>query len=140
MHDSLGERIKEMRLKRGMKINELAEKIRIPLYDEDGQVISYKNYTGTSISYIENNKQRPSIDVVMAISDCLRVSIDWLARGEEYTGEEMKSTSQEQLHLSYEVATPEQVILLTKKINDLGERVQKNEDRLSIVESRLEEV
>ncbi|MGG1650658.1 helix-turn-helix transcriptional regulator [Paenibacillus sp. NRS-1775] len=131
--ETLGERINFIRTKRMIRISELAEMIKIPVFDKSGNVIDYKSYTKTSLSLIENNKQRPSIDVVTAISDILGVSIDWLARGVEYEGEKMLSLSQEKLQFHLEITGEE-------KLNSFEKLVKEMRDSLKIYDDKIKEL
>ncbi|MDP9676936.1 transcriptional regulator with XRE-family HTH domain [Paenibacillus jamilae] len=127
--ETLGERINFIRTKRGIRISDLAEMIKIPVYDKNGNVIDHKSYTKTSLSLIENNKQRPSIDVVTAISDILGVSIDWLARGVEYEGEKLESLGQEKLRHLFETTSEEELNKFDELIRAMKQRnTEKKED------------
>ncbi|MDR6779299.1 MULTISPECIES: helix-turn-helix domain-containing protein [Paenibacillus] len=139
MNETLGERINLIRTKRGLKIGELAEMIKIPVFDKDGNVVTHKNYTKTSLSLIENNKQRPSIDVVTAISDILGVSIDWLARGIEYDGKKLKTFEQEKLGFLFETTSEGDLNTFDKFIKATMKQMKEYDDRIDDIEKRFKQ-
>jgi len=63
-----GERIKELRKKRGLNQSELAEIVKS---------------STTMISMIEANKSKPTIELLTEFSDFFNVSIDYLVTGKE---------------------------------------------------------
>ncbi|QNR65563.1 helix-turn-helix transcriptional regulator [Paenibacillus peoriae] len=138
--ETLGERINFARTKRGLTLKGLAAKLQIPVYDKNGQLIGVKNYTDTSLSYIENNKQRPSIDVMVAISDCLGVSIDWLARGEEYSGVKMETYGQEKLKFLFDITPKEELDNLDKFIQEMRNNLMLNNDKIEKLEEKITQI
>ncbi|MDN4086014.1 helix-turn-helix domain-containing protein [Paenibacillus polymyxa] len=137
MNETLGERINFIRTKLGIRISELAEMIKIPVFDKSGNIIDYKTYTKTSLSLIENNKQRPSIDVVTAISDILGVSIDWLAKGVEYEGEKMLSLSQERLRFHLEITGERELGGIEKLVKEMRDSLMMYDDKIKEIEKHL---
>lgn len=81
--ETLGERIRHLRNKEGLSMYTLSSLIYVPVRDKDGEIIDTRPTTGTTISNIENNKHRPSLDMAVALADFFEVSLDWLIRGEE---------------------------------------------------------
>ncbi|WP_158657693.1 helix-turn-helix domain-containing protein [Paenibacillus sp. lzh-N1] len=135
--ETLGERINFIRTRRGIRISDLAEMIKIPVFDKSGNVINYKSYTKTSLSLIENNKQRPSIDVVTAISDILGVSIDWLARGVEYEGKKLESLGQEKLRFLFETTSEEDLNKFDEFIRAIKQQMKEYDGKIDDIEKRL---
>lgn len=45
------------------------------------------NISREALSYYENGKRSPDIDMLVTLSDYFNVSIDYLIRGREYDGE-----------------------------------------------------
>lgn len=60
MGESLGERIKNLRIKIGLTQEELAEKL---------------NITSTHMGYIEQNRRKPSFEMLLRIAGALRVQV-----------------------------------------------------------------
>ncbi|MGV2887131.1 helix-turn-helix domain-containing protein [Paenibacillus taichungensis] len=80
--NTLGERVKALRNKQNLSMEALANRLLVATYDnETGEFVSYKKSKSATISNIENNKNRPSVDLALAIADYFEVSIDWLIRG-----------------------------------------------------------
>ncbi|MHB0943207.1 helix-turn-helix domain-containing protein [Paenibacillus sp. ALE1] len=138
--ETLGERINFARTKRGLTLKDLAAKLQIPVYDKNGQLTGVKNYTDTSLSYIENNKQRPSIDVMVAISDCLGVSIDWLARGEEYRGVKMETYGQERLKFLLNTTPKVDLDGFDEFIQELRNNLMLNNDKIEKLEEQINKI
>lgn len=69
MINSIGERVKALRIKRGMNQTEL------------GNLLGVKQVT---VSMIEKNTNKPTIAQLEVLSDYFGVSIDWIVKGVEY--------------------------------------------------------
>ncbi|MDY8021306.1 helix-turn-helix transcriptional regulator [Paenibacillus polymyxa] len=88
---SLGERVRLLRTRNKLNMEELAEKLVLPVYDkESGEIIGSKSTSKASISNLEKDKHRPNVDLAIAIADYFDVSLDWLLRGENYTPKKSK--------------------------------------------------
>jgi len=59
----LGQRIKELRIERGLKQKEVAEKLEV---------------THAAIGNYESGKREPNIDLLIRLADCFDVSVDYL--------------------------------------------------------------
>lgn len=104
---NLGKILKELREKKGISINNLAEKIGV---------------SGSHISQIENDKSSPSISVLKKISDILGVPITYFFSGEK-TSSVIRENERKKLvlpnsSLTYELLSPADIkdfqLLLTK--------------------------
>ena len=76
---SLGDKIKQLRKKRGLSQTELAEKIGI---------------ASAHLSRLETGKFQPSIDVLKKLSETLQVSADYLLSAQELPSLELKLEDQ----------------------------------------------
>lgn len=86
--NTLGERVKALRNKHNLSMEALANRLQVATYDkETGEFIAYKKSKSATISNIENNKNRPSVDLALAIADYFEVSLDWLITGEDRTSD-----------------------------------------------------
>lgn len=124
MKDSIGDRVRFLRLKKGLTMEMLAETLKIPIVNENGNVSDYKHVTKATIGNLENNRNKPNIDLIIAISDYFNVSTDWILKGQEHKGEKLGVLSQEELKFNFAI-TPEdklkEIELEIKKIrSDLG--------------------
>ncbi|NMI04831.1 helix-turn-helix transcriptional regulator [Paenibacillus sp. SZ31] len=81
--NTLGERVKKLRNEQNLSMEALANRLQVATYDnETGEFVSFKKSKSATISNIENNKNRPSVDLALAIADYFKVSIEWLIRGD----------------------------------------------------------
>ncbi|MEK4433016.1 helix-turn-helix transcriptional regulator [Paenibacillus sp. FSL M7-0802] len=81
--DSLGERVRLLRIQSKLNMEELAAELKLPVYDkETGEIIEYKSISKASISNLEKGKHRPNVDMAIAIAKFFGVSLDWLLLGE----------------------------------------------------------
>ncbi|MBP1308929.1 transcriptional regulator with XRE-family HTH domain [Paenibacillus sp. 1182] len=83
--NTIGERLYFLRRNARLSMQELASKLRIPLYDEENkEIIAYKAVAQSTINNIEKDINRPSSDIIIAICKYFGVSSDWLLTGKEY--------------------------------------------------------
>ncbi|PQP80269.1 hypothetical protein C0Q44_28045 [Paenibacillus sp. PCH8] len=60
----------------------LAKVMRIPIREQGSNVITeYKSTTSASISNIEKDRHRPSLDMAIALCEHFNVTLDWLILG-----------------------------------------------------------
>lgn len=64
-------------------MDELARNIHIPVVGA-GDVVAYRTITSATISNIENDKNNPSADIIIALSEYFNVSTDWILKGKEF--------------------------------------------------------
>jgi len=83
---TLGERIKYLRTQKGLSMDALRKALVIPLQDEDEdeELIGFARISTATISNLENNKHKPTSDIVVALSRFFNVSCDWLLTGKEF--------------------------------------------------------
>lgn len=80
--NTIGERVRELRTKKRLSMDALAKSIAIPLREKDtNRILAYKPTTSASISNIENDRHRPSLDMAIALAEFFQVSLDWLILG-----------------------------------------------------------
>ncbi|MDP9675128.1 transcriptional regulator with XRE-family HTH domain [Paenibacillus jamilae] len=92
--DSLGERVRLMRMKKRLSMEKLATELILPVKDkETGEIVSSKKTTSATISNIENDKHSPSLEMAVALADYFDVSLDWLVRGKDYDKRDISNQS-----------------------------------------------
>lgn len=68
--NTIGERVRELRTKKRLSMDALAKSIAIPLREKDtNKILAYKPTTSASISNIENDRHRPSLDMAIALAE-----------------------------------------------------------------------
>lgn len=105
-NDSIGNRVRFLRLSKGLTMDELANQI------------THTKVTKATIGNLENDRNKPGIDLIIALSKFFGVSTDWILTGEEFQGERMQSLPHEELKLHY-ATTPED------KIRELEDSIKK---------------
>ncbi|MDN4086015.1 helix-turn-helix domain-containing protein [Paenibacillus polymyxa] len=70
--DSIGKRVKLLRLQHSMSMSELAEALNIKI-------------SQSTVSNIEADKVSPNAEVIIALSQYFNVSTDWLLTGQEWS-------------------------------------------------------
>lgn len=80
--NTIGERVRELRTKKRLSMDALAKSISIPVREKDtNNILAYKPTTSASISNIENDRHRPSLDMAIALAEFFGVTLDWLILG-----------------------------------------------------------
>ncbi|MEK4433014.1 helix-turn-helix domain-containing protein [Paenibacillus sp. FSL M7-0802] len=70
--DSIGKRVKLLRIQHNVSMNELAENLNIKI-------------SQSTISNIESDKVSPNAEAIVALSQYFNVSTDWLLTGKEWS-------------------------------------------------------
>ncbi|WP_339198476.1 helix-turn-helix transcriptional regulator [Paenibacillus sp. FSL P4-0176] len=89
--NTIGKRVRFLRDQKCKTVSEVINGVKIPLYDENGEEYGCKTLTKGTIGNLENDRNKPSIDLVIALSNYFDVSTDWLLKGKEY-GEQLMNT------------------------------------------------
>ncbi|KAF6626978.1 helix-turn-helix transcriptional regulator [Paenibacillus sp. EKM208P] len=83
--NTIGERLFVLRKSVNLTMQELASKLRIPLYDEQNkEILGYKGVAQSTINNIEKDINKPNSDIIIAICNFFEVSTDWFLTGKEY--------------------------------------------------------
>jgi transcriptional regulator with XRE-family HTH domain len=82
---TLGERIKHLRIQKGLSMDGLRSALAIPMQEEDEELIAFVKISTATISNLENNKHKPTSDIVVALSRFFKVSCDWILTGKEFS-------------------------------------------------------
>jgi len=105
---SLGERMKYLRDRKKLTLDQLALQLSIPVYDKE-KIVNHKPVTSGTISNLENNKHRPHVDLISVIAKFFDVSLEWLVNGKEFLGEKTPSLEQLKLKDMFAKMTPEEL-------------------------------
>jgi transcriptional regulator with XRE-family HTH domain len=83
-------------------MDELARNIHIPIPVPTNSPKAYltKTITSATVSNIENDKNNPSADIIIALSDFFNVSTDWILKGKEFVKKERHIELTEELYAS----------------------------------------
>lgn len=119
MLESIGSRTRFLRIRKGLTVEMLIEDLKIPMYDENNNHIGFKKVTKGTIGNLENDRNKPNVDLIIALSDYFEVSTDWILKGKEYEGVKMRSQSEEELQLFYDTTKEEVIQELEQTINKL---------------------
>lgn len=79
---TIGQRVRHLRQQKEISMDELAKSIRIPVMD--GELTMHRSTTSATISNIENDKNNPSAEIIIALSNFFKVSTDWILTGKEF--------------------------------------------------------
>ncbi|PYY28372.1 helix-turn-helix domain-containing protein [Paenibacillus illinoisensis] len=79
--DTIGERIRFLRNKDGLSMDQLADRIKLPIIKSGEELSTTKSVTSATISNAENNKHSPSLELIIALSRYFDVTLDWLVLG-----------------------------------------------------------
>lgn len=80
--NTIGDRIKFLRNKEKLSMEQLANKIKLPII-KSGQIeVNTKSVSSATISNAENNKHSPSLELIIALAKYFDVTLDWLVLGE----------------------------------------------------------
>lgn len=126
MIDSIGSRTRFLRIQAGLTVEMLIDKIQIPVYDTENKIISTKKVTKGTIGNLENDRNRPSIDLIIKLSEFYGVSTDWILKGSEHEGKKMRSQSEEELQFYYDNTRSEVIFELEQMINKLRGDINKD--------------
>ncbi|MET3209869.1 UNVERIFIED_CONTAM: transcriptional regulator with XRE-family HTH domain [Paenibacillus sp. PvR008] len=119
MLETIGSRARFLRIRHRLTVEMLIEDLKIPIYDENNNLAGYKKVTKGTIGNLENDRNKPNVDLIIALSDFFSVSTDWILKGKEYEGIKMRSQSEEELQLYYDTTKDEVVRELEQTINKL---------------------
>lgn len=117
---SIGYRVRFLRNSVNLTMEQLANKIMLPVLDKTtGDVLGSKPVTSGTISNLENDKHKPNMDLILALSDFFDVSTDWLIRGSEWKGRLMDNLSDEETQKFYDSIRDERLRELEEMIKEL---------------------
>ncbi|MGV2885458.1 helix-turn-helix domain-containing protein [Paenibacillus taichungensis] len=97
MLNTIGQRVRFLRVKDSKTVENLVDDLDIPIYSEQGEIIGYKKVTKGTIGNLENDRNRPNLDLVTAISDYFGVSLDWIVKGKEHEGRKLSDPTREEV-------------------------------------------
>lgn len=135
--ESIGSRVRHLRQKAGLSMDELAKNILMPSKDSD----LLKPTTSATISNIENGRNNPSADIIIALSDFFNVSTDWILKGKEF----VKSSGLDSLdipmakfeELQITSVGREQILHIAGKINERSRDVIELYNKLQVVSEEV---
>lgn len=94
--NTIGKRVRFLRNQKCKTVNEVVNGVKIPLLNENGEEYGCKTLTKGTIGNLENDRNKPSVDLVVALSDYFNVSTDWILKGKEF-GDPLACTEQDNL-------------------------------------------
>ncbi|MCG7377414.1 helix-turn-helix domain-containing protein [Paenibacillus sp. ACRSA] len=119
MLDSIGKRVRFLRMKKMKTVNDLVNEIKIPVYNQYGEIASYKQVTKGTIGNLENDRNDPNIHLIIAISEYFDVSVDWILKGKEHEGQKLGDPSREELQFVLDNTKQEIIQELEEKIREI---------------------
>ncbi|MCC3256830.1 helix-turn-helix domain-containing protein [Paenibacillus polymyxa] len=117
MLETIGSRARFLRIRKGLTVETMIEDLKIPVFDENNNLSGYKKVTKGTIGNLENDRNKPNIDLIIALSDYFEVSTDWILKGREYEGVKMRSQTEEELQFFYDTTKEEFIQKLEETIN-----------------------
>ncbi|QWU13370.1 DNA-binding transcriptional regulator, XRE-family HTH domain [Paenibacillus sophorae] len=127
MTDTLGKRLRTLRKQHNLTMAELATKIYIPVFDDQGkETLDFKQINPSTISNLENDKNKPTSDLIIALAKFFNVSCDWLLTGKEFE----PATEEQRIKREFEMKQYNDLLMLYKKLLELKPLV----DALEIIE------
>lgn len=132
-------------------MDELARNIHIPVVGV-GDVVAYRTITSATVSNIENDKNNPSADIIIALSDFFNISTDWILKGKEFIKEmsDFDGIGVPQITLEDLSGSPvnrEQILYIAERINDraqdvfdLSSKMKSVHEEISMLKNMLEQM